>query len=315
MNPSLLARFTIAGACLAAAASNATRAAEPADSGYTRTRYPIVLVAGLLGFEKIGSIDYFYGIPAALQDGGATVYGSAVSAANSSEVRGEQLLRELRALQQVHGHARFNLVGHSHGGPTIRYVAAVAPELVASVTTVATPHFGSKTADGIEHLTSWTGTTGVFAEIANALARLIGVIAGSPELPQDSLAALQSLNTRGALDFNRRFPQGAPTRECGVGPAEAGGVRYYSAGGTEVHTNALDVADVLMVLTGTFFGSERNDGLVGRCSSHWGQVLRSDYGWNHLDAVNHTFGLRGAFAPDPVQFYRNQANRLRLAGL
>ena len=33
------------------------------------------------------------------------------------------------------GVKKFNLIGHSQGGPTIRYTAAVAPQLVASVTT------------------------------------------------------------------------------------------------------------------------------------------------------------------------------------
>ncbi|WKB51111.1 esterase/lipase family protein [Eleftheria terrae] len=318
MTPRLLARYALATAGLCAVASSPLAAAADGradDTSYARTRYPIVLVAGLLGFEKLGPIDYFYGVPQALRAGGATVYGPAVSAANASEVRGEQLLRELRALQQAHGHARFNLVGHSHGGQTVRYVAAVAPELVASVTTITTPHLGSKTADGIEHLTSWTGTTGLFAAIADALARFISTLSGRPDLPQNSLAALQSLNSRGAADFNRRFPQGAPVEHCGHGPQEVLGVRYYSAGGTSVRTHDDDASDSLLALTSTFFGAERNDGLVSQCSSHWGTVLRSDYPWNHLDAINHTFGLKGWLAPDPVQFYRNHANRLRQAGL
>ena len=44
-------------------------------------------------------------------------------------------------------------------------------------------------------------------------------------------------------------------------------------------------------------------------------MLRDDYPWNHLDEVNQTFGLRGWFTPDPVAFYRTQANRLKNAGL
>ena len=62
-------------------------------------------------------------------------------------------------------------------------------------------------------------------------------------------------------------------------------------------------------------GSEANDGLVGRCSSHFGKVLRDDYPWNHGDAINQLFGVRGLFTPDPVDVYREHANRLKNAGV
>ena len=55
-----------------------------AQTGYTQTRYPIVLVHGLFGFDSALSIDYFYGIPDALRQGGAKVYVAQVSAANST---------------------------------------------------------------------------------------------------------------------------------------------------------------------------------------------------------------------------------------
>ncbi|MNG20982.1 Lactonizing lipase precursor [compost metagenome] len=61
--------------------------------------------------------------------------------------------------------------------------------------------------------------------------------------------------------------------------------------------------------------SEANDGLVGRCSSHLGQVIRDNYRMNHLDEVNQTFGLTSLFETDPVTVYRQHANRLKNAGL
>ena len=48
-------------------------------------------VHGLFGFDSLFGVDYFYGIPAALRQDGAQV-----SAANSTEVRGEQLLTQDR---------------------------------------------------------------------------------------------------------------------------------------------------------------------------------------------------------------------------
>ncbi|UJB17999.1 MULTISPECIES: hypothetical protein [Lysobacter] len=70
-----------------------------------------------------------------------------------------------------------------------------------------------------------------------------------------------------------------------------------------------------MIAGGLLFGGEANDGLVGRCSSHWGQVIRDDYDWNHLDEVNQIAGLRGVFSSNPTSVYRAQVNRLKNAGL
>ena len=106
-----------------------------------------------------------------------------------------------------------------------------------------------------------------------------------------------------------------PTSACGQGAASVNGVRYYSLGGTSVLTNVLDASDPLLGAGSLFFGWEANDGLVGRCSSHLGVVLRDDYGWNHLDEVNQMFGLRGLFSSSPASVLRAQANRLKNAGL
>ncbi|MCW7538315.1 triacylglycerol lipase [Aquabacterium sp. A7-Y] len=309
-------RSFAAAACLGC---NLTLAAAPAPAlaadTYTQTRHPIVLVHGLFGWDSMGIADYWWGISGALRSGGATVHITQQSAANSSEVRGEQLLAELRRLRAAHGYQRFNLMGHSHGGQTVRYVAAVAPELVASVTTVGTPHQGSPVADAMKRGTDATGSGELVASLVNGFAHLIGLLSGNDGLPQNSEAAMLSLTTAGAASFNARFPAGAPTSSCGDGPAVANGVRYYSVGGTSVLTHLLDAGDALLGVGSLFFKGEANDGLVGRCSSRWGQVLRDNYDWNHIDQINHAFGLRGWFSADPVSFYRSQANRLKSAGL
>ena len=306
----------MAAACgLALVMSLSSFTATQASDTYAQTKYPVVLVHGLLGFDAIGPINYFYGVPSALRNSGATVFTPNVSQANSTELRGEQLLLQLRSLKAQYGYAKFNLVGHSHGGNTARYVAAVAPELVASVTSVGTPHTGSKTADGIKNFTDAAHVTGLAVAVVDGLSNLIAFFSGSSGNPQSSFAALQSLSTTGAADFNRRFPQGAPTTACGQGAELVNGVRYHSYGGTSVLTNAFDVSDALLGAGALFFGFEQNDGVVGQCSSHWGKVIRDDYPWNHLDEVNQAFGLRGLFSPDPVAMYRTQANRLKTLGL
>lgn len=287
-----------------------------AQSNYTQTRYPIVLVHGLLGFDSLGGVyDYFYGIPSELSSGGAKVFTPQVSASNSSTLRGEQLITQLDNLRAVYGYRKFNLIGHSHGGPTIRYVASVRPDLVASVTSLGAPHTGSKVADGVNTLAPpGTLQNKLAAGFINALSTFIALLSSDGH-PQDSLAALSSLTAAGSTQFNTLHPEGMPTTVCGQGAAVVNGIRYYSLGGTSVLTNIFDVSDVLLGAGSLFFGSEANDGLVGRCSSHLGVVLRDDYGWNHLDEVNQVLGLRGFFSSSPASVLRTQANRLKLAGL
>ncbi|GAA0748046.1 triacylglycerol lipase [Ideonella azotifigens] len=307
-----LAKSLIAAACLATTVlPNTVQAADT----YTQTKYPIVLVHGLFGFDAIGPIDYWYGIVSPLQSGGAKVIVSQVSAANSTEVRGEQLLSEIKRYQASYGYQKFNLIGHSHGGPTVRYVAAVAPSLVASITSVGGPHTGSPVADDIKAGTTATGTTAWVAAVFDAFAAVISLLSGNPGMPQDSEAAMNSLTTAGSAAFNAKYPAGQPTSSCGSGPELVNGVRYYSVGGNWVLTNPLDISDALLALTSVSFKGSASDGLVGQCSSHWGTVLKDNYSWNHLDEINQAFGLRGLFSQDPVAFYRGQANRLKTAGL
>ena len=288
-------------------------ASAHAQSGYTQTRYPIVLVHGLFGFDSALGIDYFYGIPDALRRDGAKVYVAQVSAANSTEVRGEQLLAQVRTILAITGAAKVNLVGHSHGGPTTRYVAGVAPQLVASVTSIGGVNRGTRVADILRGVApAGSVSEAVASAAAKALVGLINLSSGGSGLPQMPTAALDSLTTAGLADFNRRFPQAVPSG-CGSGAELVNGVRYYSWTGTQPLTNVLDLSDGLLTTLSLVFG-EANDGLVSACSSRLGKHL-GDYRQNHLDEVNQMLGLRDWFSTDPVTLYRQHANRLKLQGL
>jgi len=93
------------------------------------------------------------------------------------------------------------------------------------------------------------------------------------------------------------------------------GIRYYSWGGTRVLTNIVDILDAPLGLTSLAFQGEPNDGLVGRCSNHLGDVIRDNYRMNHLDSVNQVIGLTYLFETNPKTVFRTHANRLKRAGL
>ena len=285
-------------------------------TGYTETKYPIVLAHGLFGFDNIGPVEYWYGIPSALRADGAKVYATQVAAANSTEIRGEQLLTQVKQILAVTGAAKVNLVGHSHGGPTARYVASVRPDLVASVTSIGGVNRGSVVADlilGIAPEGSLSNT--VIISITNGLGQIINFLSGGKGLTQDSLAAAKSLSTAGSLKFNIAHPEGIPTSACGEGAYQVNGVSYFSWSGAKAYTNVFDILDPALTLTSLAFGSAKNDGLVASCSSHLGRVIRDDYAMNHLDEVNQTIGLINIFETNPVTLYRQHANRLKNLGL
>jgi len=284
------------------------------DCTYTKTKYPMVLAPGVLGFDKlVGFVDYWYQIPSGLSYSGGKVYTTSASALNSSEARGEQLLTQVQSILAISGAQKVNLIGHSHGGFSIRYVADVIPTKVASLTMVHSPVKGSPVANLVNNIIP-AGTTQTFlGSIADALMGIVTYLAGNNH-PEDSLAALSSLTTTGAATFNATHTNGVPTTACGEGAYIANGIKNYSWNGTSSFTNTLDPLDYFFGITG-LAGTEANDGLVGKCASHFGKVIRDDYPHNHADAINHTFGVRGLFTPDPVEVYREHANRLKGAGV
>lgn len=143
------------------------------DQCYSYTKYPIVLVHGLYGFDDIlgiklteglvpgkdselqpkpsdgKGIDYWYKVAEAIELGGGIAITLPVPKLNSTEVRGEELIRKLEKLKLAYPEGlnspnncgevtfdKFHLMGHSHGGPTVRYVLENKPELAASITTI-----------------------------------------------------------------------------------------------------------------------------------------------------------------------------------
>lgn len=287
-------------------------------SDYAKTKYPIVLGHGMGGFASVaGVVNYWHGISEDLTSNGSQVFIPQQASFQSSEVRGEQLLTQVKQILAITGAQKVNLIGHSHGSQSVRYVAGIIPNNVASVTTVGGPAKGSPVADVIAGVRD-TPVVGdilkpVLSTGVNAFFTLLDVAAGH-YYDQDSLAGLESLTTKGANAFNAKFPEGVPTTACGEGKEiGSNGVRYYSWSGNAVLTNVFDPFDYLVSATSLLI-KEPSDGLVPVCSSHLGKVIRDNYSFNHFDEVNQALGLVG-FLQKPVEPYRLQANRLKNLGL
>ncbi|EKF75810.1 lipase [Alcanivorax hongdengensis A-11-3] len=289
------------------------------DKHYADTRYPIVLVGGIIAFDDIAGVDYFYGIADDLRDYGADVYESNVSAMQGNEYRGEELITQIEEYLAVSGASKVNLIAHSQGAPTARYVAAVRPDLVASITSVHGENRGTPVADVIRGVVpAGSVTEGLADAITFAFAGLWEAASGGPNpLNQSASAVLADSTTAGMADFNRRYPQAMPAGDCGTtGQHTVNGVQYWSWGGTGVQTNYLDPFDSLLVSVTkmAFPKGMKHDGVLPLCGMYLGTPIRHDYNHNHADAIRQLFGLLG-WAVDPKTLYRNQANRLKNAGL
>ena len=295
--------------------------ASQAATTEAQTKHPIVLVPGIFAFDSIASIDYWYKIPAALQSQGATVFVPKINAFDSSAKRGEALIAQLDNIRASSAGkiSKFNLMGHSQGGITVRYVMNTRPDLVASVTTMNTPHKGSPLADLVTGVAPASSLQGVaFTAFANAVGDLVNLLSNNKKSPADVRAMLAEFNKPGAAANNQRYPVGIPTTACGAGAETANingnSVRMYSWSGTAPLTNVLDASDVLFGIS-RFAFTEANDGVTGKCSSHFGKVLKDDYFMNHLDVTNQIFGAVSLFETNPKTLFQSHASRLKSLSL
>jgi triacylglycerol lipase len=298
-----------------AAAARPAQAAgqEPGVDGNARTRYPVVLVHGMLGFESVFGMSYWYDLVPRLRAHGVEVYTPAMSSFNDSELRGQQLLPQVEAIVRAHGGGKVHLIGHSQGSMAARYVAAKRPDLVASVTSIAGPNRGSEVADWLlraETERPWLAQA--VMSFGGFVGGRVNAMAGTP-WPIDLPATVAALSTPGALAFNQRYPAGVPNTPCGEGAHEVQGVRYYSYAGVGHWGRWYSLADQLMAITGHVFTQDDNDGLVGRCASHLGEVVRDDLPLNHFHLVRQLMG----FTPDTVdvgEVYLQHLQRLQATG-
>jgi triacylglycerol lipase len=288
--------------------------------------YPIVLAHGFFGFEDFAGIDfvtYFYGVKDDLAaHGEPLVFTPAVDPFNGSEVRGEELLAHVERILAETGHAKVNLVGHSQGGLDARYVAAVRPDLVASVTTLATPHRGTPIADIVLGLVE----DDRLRSLADRLVRLIGAPLWDASGEETSVfAALRQFSTPGVEDFNARYPNvdavayysitGRTDRDDGMPECEATDeppfiTRYW---------RDLDPVEPLLDIPEQIVdGGDAdivNDGLVRVHDARWGRFLGCIPA-DHFDEIGQLFGDSPGRDNDfeHRRFYRDLVAFLRAEG-
>ena len=232
-----------------------------------------------------------------LVDAGHDVFTTEVSPLQTIDVRAGQLAEQIDAILDETGAGRVHLIAHSQGGLDARFLISSLGygDRVATLTTISTPHRGSRVADialGI-----------IPGPIEDTLGFLIDLLVGAIDgNEQDVVDQLYQLTEEYQVNtFDPANPDDPR-------------VEYYSvAGVTQLNPFANpfenDLCDPLLVAGYALLrGAGANDGLVSVDSATRG-VLLGTMPADHLDEVGQLFGTT-ALGFDHREFYR-RPGRLR----
>lgn len=161
--------------------------------------YPILLIHGM-GFRDNKIINYWGRIPSSLEKIGCKIfYGNQDSNADI-ETNGEVIRARIQSIIEETGADKVNIIAHSKGGLDARYAISRLgiSDKVASLTTISTPHNGSKTVDLLLRLPD------VMVKVAGKLTDIVFKLCGDKK--PNSYKVFHALTTQKARDFNENTP-------------------------------------------------------------------------------------------------------------
>lgn len=235
------------------------------------TRYPILMVHGVF-FRDFRYFNYWGRIPKELEQNGAVIYYGNHQSAASVEDSAEELAARIRQIVSESGCGKVNLIAHSKGGLDCRYALAKCgiADMVASLTTVNTPHRGCEFADYLLSKIPERQKQAVAAGY-NAALRKFG------DTNPDFLAAVYDLTADACKKRNEQIK-------------DVSGVFYQSVGSKlKKASGGRFPLNFSYHLVRFFDGG--NDGLVGENSFPWGesyqmQTAEGRRGISHGDMID-----------------------------
>ncbi len=266
-----------------------------------KTVYPILLVHGA-GFRDLRIPVYWGRIPKILEAHGAAVFFGEQDCWASTETNAHALCDRIDAILKETGAEKVNIIAHSKGGLEARMAASSlnGAEKIASITTVGTPHRGSKTFTMFLRAPRMVFSIAAF--VVNNWIRLVG------DKKPDFQRVCEEFSTSHLETFNAQNP-------------DAPGVFYQSAAGVMKHPfSDINLSTANFVLNRI---EGENDGLVSVESATWGErCIRmcgsTRRGISHLDEIDFRrapfsrktkYGIR-----DITDFYVELAHDLKNRG-
>lgn len=271
------------------------------DTDRCDTRYPIVMAHGMgASAEILGIVDYWWGIPEAMEDEGADVYITSVNGMDSTRNKAISFKNQFLAIKAATGAAKLNVIGHSHG--TIYTRDAISNlgigQYVASHTSIAGPHRGSAIADVI---------VGV---VPDSLEWLVG---GTLDFVYAFIFGDTDPNSlQNGYDVTRPYM----INTFNPNTPNVAGI-YYQSWAAKAKTSCPSVIlEPTWLVLLAYEGA--NDGLVSVNSAKWGNFRGvEDAAWysvgcDHLNIVGQLFGITPGF--DANEFYVSLAEDLKARG-
>ena len=234
-----------------------------------KTKYLIVLIHGA-GFRDLKWPLYWGRIPKVLTQNGVVLFYGQQDSWGCVEDNAQALKARIADLLAQTGAEKVNLIAHSKGGLEARMVASSLGfgAHIASITTIGTPHHGSKTIDKLLTLPAWLFHIAAF--VVNHWIKLFG------DTRPDFFTVCKGFTTQYCTQFNERNP-------------DAPGVFYQSYAGIMKGS----LSDVSLWLTYLVVKAieGKNDGLVTVESAQWGEsftVLKGSglRGISHCDEID-----------------------------
>lgn len=169
------------------------------NEGTSGSKYPVLLVHGM-GFRDRKYLNYWGRIPKALEKDGVRIFYGGQDSSGSVEGNAAYLAERIRQMARENGIEKFNVIAHSKGGLDIRYAISTLKinDLIASVTTINTPHNGSYTVDKLLKIPDLLVKFG--CRMTDWWFRVLG-----DRMPE-TYKAIKAFETVNAEEFNRNNP-------------------------------------------------------------------------------------------------------------
>ncbi len=257
----------------------------------SKLKYPVLLVHGM-GFRDNKRIGYWGRIPRALEEMGCTVYFGQQDSNGDIQSNGRHLAERIHRILDETGAEKVNIIAHSKGGLDSRYAISALGmgDKVASLTTISTPHHGSKTLDRLLKFPQGLIKLGCF--FVDCWFRLLG------DKNPNTYKVLFSFTTDSAAKFNAETPNHDNV--------------FYQSYAFVMKKPTSDLLMWLPNLVVNHFEGE-NDGLLPPSAVQWGEFRGVFYGTNnrgvsHFDEIDlrrkPLFKSKGSGVSDIVDVYK-----------
>lgn len=256
-----------------------------------KTKYPVVLVHGMV-IKDFKFYRAFRRIRNVLMHKNVCFYVTNQDGVGTVENNAFQLKEEILNILKKEGAEKVNIIAHSKGGLDSRYMIHELnmDKYVASLTTLSTPHHGSKTSENVLKMPKFFAS--ILALFINLLYRIFG------DKKPDILTLAHELKEDEMIKFNMKILNSEKV--------------YYQSYSSNIDKKYSFIMFIPYKIT-KYFEKDYTDGVVSVSSSRWG-----NYNGDMDEAYSHT-EMIGVFASkkkieNVSNFYLSIINDLKEKG-